>query len=51
MYKLYKLMGEEMPSIPKEDGGVTFICTKDSSEYKAYLKWLSEGNTPEPADE
>ena len=23
----------------------------DNSDYKAYLKWVAEGNTPLPADE
>ena len=31
-----------------DDGKCRLTCTEDHSEY---LKWLEEGNTPEPADE
>jgi hypothetical protein len=31
-----------------DDGKCRLTCTAD---YQEYLKWLDEGNTPEPADE
>tara|TARA_Y100000593_G_C4063768_1_gene215726 strand:+ start:266 stop:451 length:186 start_codon:yes stop_codon:yes gene_type:complete len=35
-----------------DDGTVWWIPkAKDNSHYSAYLKWVEEGNTPEPADE
>jgi hypothetical protein len=38
--------------LTREDGGVTlFPNEQDNPHYQAYLKWLEEGNTPEPADE
>ena len=50
MYKLYK-----SPS------GVDFVVNfanntcipfePDNTDYQAYLKWVTEGNTPTPADE
>lgn len=54
MYKLYKSnrTGETIGVIKTtESGVVTFLLDIDSSEKEAYLKWLSEGNTPTPAEE
>jgi hypothetical protein len=29
----------------------SFPADENNPNYQAYLKWVSEGNTPEPADE
>ena len=29
---------------------ITIPMVEENSDYKAYLKWLEEGNTPEPAE-
>jgi len=35
-----------------DDGSMTsFLMDENNPDYKAYLKWLAEGNTPLPADE
>ena len=47
--KKYKL-GKHHVERLNPDGSKT-IFYKHNYEYKEYLKWVEEGNTPEPADE
>jgi hypothetical protein len=53
MYKLYKTTTGQDAVIKTNDNGSTtsFIFDPDNTDYQAYLKWVSEGNTPLPADE
>jgi len=54
-YKLYKTMRSDVANAAmykNEDGSFTsFLFIEDNTEYKEYLKWVAEGNTPLPADE
>lgn len=50
MYKLAKNpLGIEYIIRLLDNASIPF--DPDNTDYQAYLKWLSEGNTPTPADE
>ena len=52
MYKLLNANTEyQTLIIENSNGSVTSIpFDPDNTDYQAYLKWVSEGNTPEQAD-
>jgi hypothetical protein len=53
-YKLYKRTGQSTPDavvLTRDDGSMTsFMFDPANTDYQAYLKWVAEGNQPEPAD-
>jgi hypothetical protein len=52
MYKLIKdPRTNQVVAISKIGTTVSFILVEGNRDYQEYLKWLAEGNTPEPADE
>jgi hypothetical protein len=52
MYKLHKPLGRTEPNCVIRLIDNAFIpFDPANTDYQAYLKWLEEGNTPEPADE
>ena len=53
-YKLYKTLGSaEANAVMTVDvqPSKSFLFDENNPDYKAYLKWIAEGNTPLPADE
>lgn len=52
MYKLiFDNLNNMQSGILRLSDGACIPFDPANTDYQAYLKWLDEGNTPEPADE
>ena len=51
MYKLIKNLRNEINSVQRLFDNAFIPFDPANMDYQAYLKWVAEGNTPEPADE
>ena len=51
MYKLCPQYNNEATSIKRLADNVFIPFDPANTDYQEYLKWLAEGNTPEPAEE
>ena len=49
MYKLFKNLDGNVSCVIK-DNKLAIPFDPANTDYQAYLVWLSEGNTPEPAE-
>jgi hypothetical protein len=51
MYKLLKNFQGQIESVLRIADSAAIPFDPANTDYQTYLKWLAEGNTPEPADE
>jgi hypothetical protein len=51
MYKLQKNMQGTVTVVERLSDNAFIPFDPNNTDYQAYLAWLAEGNTPEPADE
>jgi hypothetical protein len=49
MYKLNKYLSQ-IVGVTRLEDGAAIPFDPDNTDYQEYLKWLAEGNTPEPAE-
>ena len=51
MYKLYKNGFGDTNAVVRLSDNACIPFDEANTDYQAYLKWVSEGNQPTPADE
>jgi len=52
MYKLqFSQFANKVVSVLRIKDNTSIPFDPANTDYQAYLKWLAEGNTPEPADQ
>ena len=50
MYTLLKTPTNEIKSVRRMVDGAMIPFDPANTDYQAYLQWLADGNTPEPAE-